>query len=99
MSLKRTLKGLDKVLENCQCKCGFKTSGRSGVSEFLFDFDLYQTRSNKSNSSFDVSSDVVANLFSTLSKQKNQKDEKLTTFLAVDDSVSNSNQTVLVHHL
>ena len=51
----------------------FKIRGRSGVSGFLYDFDLYQGCSYKSNSIFGVSRDVVANLCSTFPKQENHK--------------------------
>ena len=47
-------------------KWGFKIWGRSGVSGFLYDFDVNQGRSNKNNSIFGVIGHVMANLCSTL---------------------------------
>ena len=41
--------------------------------DFFVTYDVYQDVSNKSNSTFDVSSNVVANLSSTLPNQENHK--------------------------
>ena len=84
---------LCQYLPNKPHKWRFKIWGRIGVSGFRYDFDVYQGRSNKNNSTFDVSGDVVANLCSTLPKQKTIKC-LLTTFLPVYHSLSTSNQTV-----
>ena len=53
---------LRQYLLNKPHKWGFKTWRLSGVSGFLYDFDVYQGHSNKSNSTFGVSDNVVVKL-------------------------------------
>ena len=64
---------LHQPLLNKPHKWDFKILGYRGFSLFIYDFDVYQGCSNKSNSSFGVSGNVVVNLCSTLSKQENHK--------------------------
>ena len=64
---------LRQYLPNKRHKWGFKTWGSSGVSGFLYDFGMYRGCSYKSNSTFGVSGNVGANLYSTLPKQENHK--------------------------
>ena len=54
-------------------KWEFRIWRRSGFSGFLYEFDVYQGHSNKTNSTFGVSG-LVAMLCSTLPKQKNLKE-------------------------
>ena len=62
------LPGLISSKENPPRGGGVKIWGLKGVSEFFYGFDMCQCHSNKSNSTFGVIGDVVANLCSTLPK-------------------------------
>ena len=64
---------LRQYIPNEPHKWGFTIWRCSGVSGFLYDFDVYQSRSNKISSTFGVSGGVVAMLCSTLPKQENHK--------------------------
>ena len=61
--------------------------------DFFVTYDVYQDVSNKSNSTFDVSSNVVANLSSTLPNQENHKMFG-ATILWNHHSLHTTNQTV-----
>ena len=55
-------------------KWGFKLWGRSGQSGFLYDFDVYQGRSQSSEKSvYGVSGDVVLQMTASLPKNRNFK--------------------------
>ncbi|XP_047140899.1 piggyBac transposable element-derived protein 3-like [Hydra vulgaris] len=55
-------------------KWGFKLLGRSGISGFLYNFDIYQGKSkNNSDTSLGVSADVVIYMTSSLSDKHNFK--------------------------
>ena len=48
-------------------KWGFKIWGRSGISRFLYDFDLYQGRSQtKEKTEFGMCADIVLKLMTTV---------------------------------
>ena len=64
---------LRQHLPNKPHKWGFKICGRSAVSGFLYDFDVYQGCFNKSNSTLSASGDVAANLCSILLIRENNK--------------------------
>lgn len=67
---------LRQYMPNKPHKWGFKLWGRSGVSGYLYDFDVYQGKSNRSNnttSALGVSSNVVLEMVSTLPDGHNFK--------------------------
>ena len=78
---------LKQYMPNKPHKWGFKMWGRSGISGFLYDFDLYQERSQtKEKTEFGICADIVLKLTSTLPKHCNFKVfayNFFTTLLAV----------------
>ena len=52
-------------------KWGFKIWGRNGISDILYNFDIYQGRSNNCETQFGVSGDIVDKLTSTLPENEN----------------------------
>ena len=55
-------------------KWGFKLWGRSGISGFLYDFDIYQGKLKSiSDTSLGISADVIVNLTSSLPVKHNFK--------------------------
>ena len=61
---------LHQYLPSKHHKWGFKIWEHSSISGLLCDFNVYQGCSNRSNSTFGESGDVVANLCPTLPKQE-----------------------------
>ena len=50
---------------------GIQNLGCSGISDILYNFDIYQGRSNNYETQFGVSGDIVDKLTSTLPEKEN----------------------------
>ena len=97
---------LRQYMPNKPHKWSFKIWGWSAISGFLYDFDVYQSRSTeKSKTELGVNGDVVMKLTSSLPKHHNFKifaDNFFTRFSLIHKLNSDGNQyvgTIRVHRM